>query len=349
MSATIKGAVDNNAPSDFNLSDFKKANKLTNNIAFKPLDYYDFSPAMQEALSIRGVPKGYLTTLRGHSDSGKSTQAWQTAIQAQKDGDLPVFIITEMKFDWEHLISMGLEAEPVYDEETGELLTYEGNFIYTDISERPTIEAVADFITLLLKQQKAGKLPYNLCIVWDSIGSVPSKQSVETGNNNNMWNAGALSREFGGHINQQIGLSRRVTSKFINTMICVNKIWMQANPMGQPTMKNKGGDCMWYDAALQITFGGHTTSGTKNVMATKGGKKVLFAKVTKVKINKNHFVNVTSEGSVMITEHGFLQDTDVARAEYKKAHSKEWLAALGTVEFDLVEEDAEGKAEDNEE
>jgi hypothetical protein len=61
----------------------------------------------------------------------------------------------------------------------------------------------ATFIADLLDEQEKGRLPYDLLFLWDSIGSVPSKMSVEANKNNPMWNAGAMSQQFGNFINQK--------------------------------------------------------------------------------------------------------------------------------------------------
>ena len=37
---------------------------------------------------------------------------------------MPVFIITEMKWSWEHAKMMGLEVNEVVDKETGEVIDY---------------------------------------------------------------------------------------------------------------------------------------------------------------------------------------------------------------------------------
>jgi SNF2 family DNA or RNA helicase len=56
----------------------------------------------------------------GHSDTGKTTALVKTAVDAQKKGILPVFIITEQKWSFEHAKLMGFECEEVVDETTGE-------------------------------------------------------------------------------------------------------------------------------------------------------------------------------------------------------------------------------------
>ena len=52
-------------------------------------------------------------------------------MSAQKLGILPVFIITEMKWSWEHAKEMGLEVSEVTDE-NGTITDYEGHFLYAD-------------------------------------------------------------------------------------------------------------------------------------------------------------------------------------------------------------------------
>ena len=58
--------------------------------------------------------------LRGHSDTGKTTAMIEAAVSAQKRNILPVFIITEMKWSWDHARMMGMDVEEIVDEKTGE-------------------------------------------------------------------------------------------------------------------------------------------------------------------------------------------------------------------------------------
>jgi RecA/RadA recombinase len=83
----------------------------------KPQQWIPLSPAFQEVTSVPGIPTGHIVLLRGHSDTGKTTALIEAAVNAQKSGILPVFIITEMKWNWEHATQMGLQMEEVYDEE----------------------------------------------------------------------------------------------------------------------------------------------------------------------------------------------------------------------------------------
>lgn len=268
-----------------------------------------------------------------------TTALLETAISCQKNGILPVFIITEMKWSWEHAISMGLEVTEHCDEDG--VLFYDGFFIYADRSSLNTIEDVAAFINNRLKEQREGKLPYSLCFLWDSIGSIPCKLSVESNNNNNEWNAGAISAQFKNHVNQQIILSRKEGYPYINTLVCTNKIWVQKGTSygEQPKLKNSGGESMFSDAALVITFGNVTSSGSSKIKAVKNGREVEFAKRIKISVDKNHITGITTTGRVVATSHGFIRDEKKDIDRYKKEYSSSWAKQLGSAEFDIVEEE----------
>jgi hypothetical protein len=326
--------------SKFNLASFKKSKFLDQSVKFKAQKWLPLSPAFNEVLSLPGIPMGHITLLRGHSDTGKTTALLETAVAAQKAGVLPVFIVTEMKWNWDHVKQMGFQINEVFDKETGELVNYDGDFIYVDRDTLGTVEDVAAFIADLLHEQAQNRLPYDLLFLWDSVGSIPCKLSVESNKNNNEWNAGAMSQSFGNFINQKIVLSRKENYPYTNTLVAVNKIWVDkpSMPMEQPKMKNKGGNTMYFDASVIVTFGNITNAGTNKIKATKGGKDVEFAKRTKISVDKNHITGVQTKGSVIMTVHGFIDDDKKAIDNYKKDHSEEWLRILGSDDFDIVEE-----------
>lgn len=340
---SIKTAVSrsiSSKKSGFDLESFKKSKNLSNNAKFKPQEWLPLSQAFNDAIGLPGLPLGQISVIRGHSDTGKTTAMCEAAIASQKMGILPVFIITEMKWSWDHLMKMGFEVNVEPDPETGEVM-YSGEFIYVDRSSINTIEDVAAFIMDILDEQKKGKLPYNLTFLWDSAGSIPSLQSVQSGKSNAMWNAASMSINFGNFINQMFPLSRKPGSKYTNTFIVVNKIRVDypvGNPMAKPKLRNKGGDCMYWDAAVVITFGNITNSGTSKIDATKNGKTVTFAKRTKISVDKNHITDATSESKIVMTTYGFIEDSPKAINKYKNDHRAEWLNVLGDGDFDIIQE-----------
>lgn len=332
-SAIVKGG--------FNLGNFKKKKGFANaSVKFKEQGWIPLSKAFQDITSIPGIPTGHITLLRGHSDTGKTTALLEAAVSAQKMGILPVLIITEMKWSWSHAKEMGLQFEEVVDQSTGEITDYEGFFLYADRGTLNTIEDVASYIADLLDEQAKGNLPHDLCFFWDSVGSVPCDLSVRSNKNNNEWNAGAMSTQFGNNLNQKILLSRKEGSPYTNTLVAINKVWTQKpdSPMSQPKLQNKGGMSMWYDATLVITFGNITNPGTSKIKAIKSGLQVEFAKRTNIQIEKNHIEGVQTRGRIVMTPHGFIADDKKAIDKYKDSHKDHWLKLLGSIDFSLVEE-----------
>ena len=338
---TLGEAVSKEIQSNFNLDAFKTKKGLKSNIKFKDQDWIPISPAFQEVTSIPGIPMGHIVLLRGHSDTGKTTALLEAAVSAQKRDIMPVFIITEMKWSWDHAKMMGLEVDEVIDEKTGEVVNYEGNFIYVDRETINSIEDVAGFILDLIDEQKKGNLPYDLLFLWDSIGSVPCEMSIKSNKNNNEWNAGAMSTQFGNSVNQKITLSRKESSPFTNTLVCINKVWTlkAESPMGQPKLMNKGGYAMWFDSTFVVTFGNVMSAGTSKIKAIKDGKQVEFAKRVNVQIDKNHINGVTTRGKIVMTPHGFINDNDKELKKYKEDRKEDWAAILGGDDFRVVEED----------
>jgi hypothetical protein len=325
----------------FNLGNFKKKKGFANaSVKFKEQGWIPLSKAFQDITSIPGIPTGHITLLRGHSDTGKTTALLEAAVAAQKQGILPVLIITEMKWSWQHAKEMGLQFEEVIDTSTGEITDYEGFFLYADRGTLNTIEDVASYIADLLDEQAKGNLPHDLCFFWDSVGSVPCDLSVRSNKNNNEWNAGAMSTQFGNNLNQKILLSRKEGSPYTNTLVAINKVWTQKpdSPMSQPKLQNKGGMSMWYDATLVITFGNITNPGTSKIKAIKSGLQVEFAKRTNIQIEKNHIEGVQTRGRIVMTPHGFIADDKKAIDKYKDQHKEHWLKLLGSIDFSLVEE-----------
>jgi hypothetical protein len=341
MAKALTGKISNAIKGGFDLDKFKKSKNLSSSsVKFKEQKWIPLSPAFQDALQIPGIPMGHITLLRGHSDTGKTTALLEAAVQVQKMNILPVFIITEMKWSWEHAKQMGLKFDEVPDSD-GVVSDYNGFFIYVDREKLQCIEDVSAFILDILDEQKKGNLPYDLCFFWDSVGSIPCRLSIESNKNNNEWNAGAMSQQFGNFVNQKIIMSRKESQQYTNTFVAINKVWV-AKPetiMSQPKMKNKGGDTMFFDASLIITFGNVSNSGTNKIKATKSGKEVEFAKRTKLSCDKNHITGVTATNKLIMTVHGFINDDKKDLEKYKKDHSHEWLQVLGSKDFDVIEEE----------
>jgi len=343
---------------EFDMDKFFEDEGLTTVVKDKELSWIPFSPAYHEALGIPGVAKGYITIFKGYSNTGKSTAAYETMAACQKLGIVPVFIDTENNFTWEHAKNVGVQYEEVINEETGEVENFKGFFKYinndalikkygnidysdgTTKKERRTeavIEDVARFMDELLDAQANGKFPYELCFIWDSVGTLNCNKSVKSKSANNQWNAGAMDTAFKAIINHKIPASRKEDKEFTNTFVCINKIWLDAM-QGAGVVKLKGGESLYSAARMIIHFGGVNSHGTGALKATSGGREYIFGIHTKVKCEKNHINGIEWEGKIASSVTGFMNPEK--KNEYVKENKKLLLTKLGVSdgEIDVTEE-----------
>tara|TARA_R110002153_G_scaffold162534_2_gene315088 strand:- start:256 stop:750 length:495 start_codon:yes stop_codon:yes gene_type:complete len=150
-----------------------------------------------------------------------------------------------------------------------------------------------------------------------------------------------MSTQFGNSVNQRITLSRKESSSFTNTLVCINKVWTAKaeSPMGKPKLMNKGGFAMWFDSTFVVTFGNISNAGTSKIKAIKDGKQVEFAKRVNLQIDKNHINGVTTRGKIVMTPHGFINDDEKELKNYKNENAQAWKDILGGTDFQIVEEE----------
>ncbi len=266
-----------------------------------------------------------------------------------------------------------VEVEDV-DPETGEVTTHienqivhwDGDFIYYNnrlLCERfgdidyskgtrtktkrkiAVVEDVASAINELLDAQDEGEIEQGFLFVWDSVGSIGSYKEYNSGAGtgkigNPMWTAAAISAAFNLIVNDRIPSSKKISCKYNNTFLYVNKVWMDAmtNPVGPAIMQTKGGKSMKYATRLEILLGGQLTSGTKRLTASSKGVNYSYGIETKIKVLKNHLDaphNVCYEGNMIASDMGFIAPDDLDM--YKKEHIGSILKELNKL--------AEGKFE----
>ena len=327
--------------------DFKSIkSKFSKQAKFKSDRFFDLGDSFLDATGLPGPAMGHINMFLGHTDTGKTTALVKTAVDAQKKGILPVFIITEQKWDFPHAKLMGMEIEELVDEETGEI-EYDGFFLFNN--EFQYIEQITDYINELLDAQKSGELEYDLLFLWDSVGSVPCKMTFD-GKGGKMHNASTLADKIGMGINQRISGSRRADSKYENTLLIVNQPWVQLpdNPFGQPKIKSKGGEAIWLNSSLVFLFGNQKDAGTTTIAAVKNKRKVKFASRTKISVMKNHINGLGyADGKIIVTPHGFLagkESTEEKKSieKYKSEQSEYWKEVIGVEgDFKLEEEKKE--------
>jgi len=303
--------------------------KFSKKASFKSDRFFDLGEAFLDATGIPGPSMGHINMFLGHSDTGKTTALVKTAVDAQKKGILPVFIITEQKWDFDHAKLMGLDCDLTEEGEWDGFFLFNNDFQY--------IEQITDYINDLLDAQEKGELEYDLVFLWDSVGSVPCKMTYD-GKGGKQHNASVLSDKIGMGINQRITGSRKTSSPYLNSLITVNQPWVELpdNPFSQPKIKAKGGESLWLNSTLVFLFGNQKNAGTSKITATKDKRKVKFATRTKISIMKNHVNGLGYEdGKILVTPHGFLKGKDASEEKksieaYKAENSNYWKDIIGS-------------------
>jgi hypothetical protein len=309
--------------------------KFSTKTKYKEESFYNCGEAFMDACGLPGTILGGINMFLGHSNTSKTTAMILAAVDAQKKGHLPVFIITEKKWSWEHAIELGLQAEK---NEFGE---YDGMFIFNDSFD--VIEQATDFINQILDSQEKGDIPYNILFLWDSIGSIPCQMTFD-GKGGGMHSAKVLADKIGMGIHSRISKSKKEDYPYYNTLVILNQPWVELpdNPFGQPEIRAKGGTAVWLASSLVFLFGNQKKAGISHIDATKNGRKVSFAIRTKVSILKNHVNGLGyKDGKIIAVPHGYIADTKEALEKYKKDYSDYWIQKLGDSNYSLDESQEE--------
>lgn len=315
--------------------DFKQ--KFSTSTKYKETNFYYCGEAFLNACGLPGPVMGGINMLLGHSNTAKTNALILAAADAQKKGHLPVFIITEKKWSWEHAVELGLKAEKNSDGE------WDGDFIFNDSFDY--IEQATGFINEIIDEQEKGNIPYSIVFLWDSVGSIPCKMTFD-GKGGKMHNASVLSDQIGMGLHSRITKSKKEDYPYYNTLVIVNQPWVDLpdNPFGQPEIKAKGGEAIWLASSLVFLFGNQKKAGISHIDATKDGRKVSYGIRTKISVLKNHVNGIEyKDGRIIAVPQGFILDTKESLDAYKKQYSEYWNKILGgsSGDYAIVEGDSD--------
>lgn len=309
--------------------------KMSTSTKYKPNVFLSCGDAFLEASGVPGPCMGHINMLLGHTNTGKTTALILAAIDAQKKNILPIFLITEKKWSFEHCKLMGLDC---YINDEG---NWDGFYFLRDDFEY--VEQITDYINEILDKQASGEIPYDVCFFWDSVGSVPCKMTWE-GKGGKQHTAGVLAEKINMGINQKINNTRKESSKYLSGLVVCNLPWVKLpdNPMGQPKIKPKGGEAIYQASTLVFRFGNEADGGISKIDATKNGRKINFATRTKVTVDKNHINGLGyADSQIIVTPHGFItsdrRDNKKALEKYKNETADYWVEKVGDLDFDLKE------------
>jgi hypothetical protein len=306
---------------EFDLENYS-SNEDHTEIVYKPDVDVVLQKELSEAIGMPGFRMGAVTAMYGLSNSGKTSIMIHAAVQAQKQGITPIFIITENKMDWSRAERMGLD------------ISKSRCIIREDLEY---LEDVYNYISQKIEDVKTGRLPRDIMIFWDSVASTPSIESLEIDK------TGKIKKKYGpqknaaviGYYNpiimKRIASTRQTDCDHTVGLVMLTQAYIKPPefPGGMATMIPNGGEKIWFPLSLclQIKEGGELSSKVD-------GRKVVFGTVCRVKVAKNHLTSTSTEGEFVITSDAILPNTPEAIEAYKKANKDSW----GTFSTDDGEE-----------
>lgn len=308
------------AKKTFSLDNFKK--KIgAETVGEKELQWIKLSPAVKKACGLPGFAKGYVNLVRGHSNTGKSTAITEAIIECQRMGIVPIIIDTENNLGSYRMKELGFDETNAIQIGNEYLLENFGKLQDKDRKEA-SIEDLAKCMFDFVDRQNAGEIDADIAFIIDSIGTLNCIKTINAlekdDSNNNMWNAGAYEKAFMYFLNNTIPNSRKLNKKYTNTVIAVQKIWI--DNMNKGVVKHKGGETWYFGARLIFHLGGIITHGTKKVVATSKKREVNYGVETKISVAKNHIDGplggISMEGTIISTPLGFVFPEELD--EFKK-------------------------------
>lgn len=292
----------------FDLQTYKKSIEVADTPLKMDL-YVQLNEALQSVLGLPGLPLGHITQLFGLSDSGKTSLVFHAAAQAQAQGILPVFIITENKVSWDRAKQMGVDVE---------------NCI---VEHAEYLEDIFNKIDRITSDVVMGKLPYNVMIFVDSIGNTVSTESVTQNKDGTVEMGGAMMkaakviRERMRVFSHKINNTRKTTSPFYVGLTFVNHAYKQPPqfPGGQTLTVPYGGDGIYFSSSLIIR-----TKKVKTLKAVVGGQEKGYGIVSKITVDKNHISNTTNAGEFVVVADSLIPNEKTAIDAYKDAKKESW-------------------------
>lgn len=297
----------------FDLAKYKESIEIAD-VPLKKDLYIELNDALKEVMGLPGIPLGHIVQIFGMSDTGKTSLLFHIAAEAQKQGILPVLIITEGKVDWGRAKSMGFDKDNAIVNEDLEFL-----------------EDAFDFVDKIASDVSMGELPHDVIILWDSIGNTLSRDEVEK-KEDGTWEKKSTMMKAAKVISERM----RVMSKKINDtrkisypkgvgLVVLNQAYTQPPqfPGGPSTTVPYGGNAIWFRSSLVLK-----TSRVKKLSATKDGKDLTFGIVSRISVDKNHISSVANKGEFVIVSDSIIPNEPGAIKEYKESHKEAWGEGL---------------------
>jgi RecA/RadA recombinase len=310
---------------EFNLENYSDT-EVKEDVVYKPDVDIVLQKEISDAIGMPGIRMGTVSAMYGLSNSGKTTLLIHMAAQAQKQNVVPILIITENKMDWNRAEKMG------FDTSKSKCIIRE-DFEY--------LEDVYDYISQKIEDVKTGRLPKDVLILWDSVASTPSRESVEIDK------TGSIKKKYGpqksasviGYYNpiimKRVTSTRREDSKGLVGVVMLTQAYVKPAEFagGIATIVPNGGEKIWFPLSLCLEI-----KEGMPLQATHNGRKITFGSVCKIKVAKNHLTSTSTNGEFVITADAIIANDPNTIAAYKKRAKDNWGESDVEIGEELYEE-----------
>lgn len=243
-----------------------------------------YLPVHEELLPVltpKGLPCGHVIHAAGDSDTGKTTFAVDQIVQIQKVGGLPLYGLTEIKFDMERAVLMGMDRSKAV------------------FYKPPSLEKLFDLGVERIKKFRVKYPSRPILWIWDSISATPSEYELdESTANHNMKTANAIS-----------GALRRNRHFIDREQVCflmINRVYTkQTKSPWEKQTSTYGGKGPKGFASIQLEFKRMKSLKAKR---TIDGKQVSvpLGIETEIENTKNHLYEPFHKVQIKVDKYGFV-------------------------------------------
>lgn len=291
----------------------------TNEIAKVTVNkWLNMPKAFTEATGLPGLPVGNITHVYGKPDTGKTTLLMQGIANAQKQGMLPILILTEHKFDFTRLYKfMGVDAEAmlVFHADNIEQAYSYMEKILRDLAIGKIVTEVTDEATGEVREIEIDMSKLDCFIFFDSIGNTLSESELEyevSDWDKSMGKAAKALKSLTKRVNHLLGKVRQKCG-----ILLLNQSYQSMPSYGPSVETPYGGEGVPYSCALNLRF-----RRVGDLKMTLKGQETIIGRETKIQVMKNHISHLMPIGHVYTVGSGMIEPTKEALEEYKKKYLK---------------------------
>lgn len=278
------------------------------NISLVVNKWVEMPKQYQERMDMPGLPFGVITQVYGKKDSGKTSMLMQGIAAAQKQGILPILILSEHKFDFLRLTDwMDADPEAIIVFEVDDL---ESGFtflekILRDIYLGKLILETDDKDDKGEKKDLVIDVSNQPCyIFWDSIGGTLSRSELEGEVEDWSKDMGRGAQALKKMVKRSAYLLHRVKDRV--GILFLNQVWTARTPTGISYDKPAGGEAVQHYYAVEI----HLKRGTEVRMESKG-KDMGIGYNIEMRVVKNHITHTRLTSSFIAVAEGLLDPKEL--------------------------------------